>query len=201
MNSRASRNCPRMVRLDVLCMKKTKRLGVAAVMIVVVGFVGLNILAYYHARSMMSFRSGDDRTSKPEALSVCQKAEVLLTGANVPRPSGHRTPSDLAADCRKLKISVSDNITLDAWYCDRDQSTPLVILFHGYSAEKTSLLIEAHELIKLGASVMLVGFRGSGDRQNPAQPSAYANRTMSAPSSGMRRRTSHTQAPFSLARA
>ncbi len=149
--------------IAVLCMnKKTKRWVVAAVIIAVIGFVTLNMLAYNHAWSMTNFTSSGGRTIKPEVLSVWQKAKVLLAGVNVPRPTGHRAPSDLAADCRELKISVSDNITLDAWYCDRDQSTPLVILFHGYSAEKTSLLIEAHELLEMGASVMLVDFRGSG---------------------------------------
>jgi hypothetical protein len=38
----------------------------------------------------------------------------------------------------------------------------VVILFHGYSAEKTSLLREATAFLDLGASVMLVDFRGSG---------------------------------------
>lgn len=142
--------------------KKTKRWPVAAVIIVVIGFVGLNILAYNHARSMMNFTSYGDRTSQPEALSVWQKTRVLLTGVNVPRPTGRRTPSDLAGDCRDLEISASEGVTLDTWYCDRGRSTPLVILFHGYSAEKTSLLTEAHALLKLGVSVMLVDFRGSG---------------------------------------
>ena len=38
----------------------------------------------------------------------------------------------------------------------------MVILFHGYSAEKTSLLGEARAFLDLGASVLLVDFRGSG---------------------------------------
>ena len=38
----------------------------------------------------------------------------------------------------------------------------MVILFYGYSAEKTSLLDEARAFLDLGASVLLVDFRGSG---------------------------------------
>ncbi len=38
----------------------------------------------------------------------------------------------------------------------------MVILFHGYSAEKTSLSGEARAFLDLGASVLLVDFRGSG---------------------------------------
>jgi len=55
-----------------------------------------------------------------------------------------------------------NNITLSAWYCDRGKTTPLVILFHGYSKEKTSLLKEAKAFLGLGASVLLPDFRGSG---------------------------------------
>ena len=143
--------------------KKTRRWIVAAVTLVVIGCVILNVLAYNHARSMMHFTSGGARTNKPEELRVLQKAKVLFTGINLPRPTGQGSPSDLAENCRNLKVSVSEKITLDAWYCDQGQPTPLVILFHGYSAEKTSLLPEGHALLELGASVMLVDFRGSGE--------------------------------------
>lgn len=133
-----------------------------AVVTVAVGFVGLNVLTYNHAWAMMHFTTGGDRTTKPEALSPLQKVKILLLGVNIPRPAGDHTPSDLAADSTILKIRGPDGITLETWYCDRGATTPLVILFHGYSAEKTSLLPEADALLKLGASVMLVDFRGSG---------------------------------------
>jgi pimeloyl-ACP methyl ester carboxylesterase len=61
-----------------------------------------------------------------------------------------------------LPVPGPDDITLAAWYCNRGRGTPVVILFHGYSAEKTSLLGEARAFFDLGASVMLVDFRGSG---------------------------------------
>ena len=38
----------------------------------------------------------------------------------------------------------------------------MAILFHGYSAEKSSLIEEAKTFLALGASVLLVDFRGSG---------------------------------------
>ena len=142
--------------------EKTKRWIMVAVVTVVVGVVGLNVLAYNHAWAMMHFTTGGDRTTKPEALSALQKVKVLLVGVNIPRPTGNASLSDLAEDGKVLKINGPNGITLETWYCDRGATTPLVILFHGYSAEKTSLLPEAHALLKLGASVMLVDFRGSG---------------------------------------
>lgn len=142
--------------------KRTKRRVIVAVVTTAVGFVGLNVLAYNHAWAMMHFRTGGDRTTKPEALSSLQKIGVLLVGVTIPRPTGNHSPSDLDADGKVMKINGPDGITLETWYCGRGAITPLVILFHGYSAEKTSLLPEAQALLKLGASVMLVDFRGSG---------------------------------------
>ena len=97
--------------------KNTKRWIAVALAAVVVGFIGLNVLAYNHAWAMMHYTVGGDRTSKPEGLGGMQKVKVLLVGVNIPRPSGLRSSSDLAADCRELKISVPDGITLEAWYC------------------------------------------------------------------------------------
>jgi hypothetical protein len=53
-------------------------------------------------------------------------------------------------------------VNLSGWYCDRGSGTPLVILFHGYSADKTALIPEGKAFLELGASVLLVDFRGSG---------------------------------------
>jgi len=132
-----------------------------------VGFVLLNVLAYNHAHAMTHFTTDGTRTSKPEELSLWAKIRVLLTGVNVPRPSSGRVPSDLAPRCRALSISGLDCVTLAAWYCDQGEGTPLVILFHGYAADKTSLLTEARILLDLGASVLLVDFRGSGGSSEP----------------------------------
>jgi pimeloyl-ACP methyl ester carboxylesterase len=88
--------------------------------------------------------------------------KVLLSGVNIPRPASHGLPSALAPVCRTLSVPEPSGITLASWYCNRGNGTPVVILFHGYSAEKTSLLGEARAFLGLGASVMLVDFRGSG---------------------------------------
>ena len=128
-----------------------------------IGFVVLNLMAYNHAHAMMYFTTGGSRTSKPEKLSWGQKARVLLMGVNVPRPQSNRQPSDLDPECRCLSIRGPDGVSLGGWYVDRGAKTPLVILFHGYGAEKTSLLPEARTFLQLGASVLLIDFRGSGE--------------------------------------
>lgn len=127
------------------------------------GFILLNALAWNHARSMMRFTPGGARTGKPEQLSFSQRLRVLAFGVSIPRPASERRATDLDPKCRRVSITGADSVMLGAWYCDRGTGTPLVILFHGYSAEKSSLLTEARIFLDLGASVLLVDFRGSGE--------------------------------------
>ena len=142
--------------------KKTRywMLGVAVVLLA--GFVLLNILARNHAYAMTHYSGADKRTSKPEDLSFWGKVHVLFVGVNIPRPVSAKSPADLSSDCQVLTIGSADNVELETWYCDQGEETPLVIFFHGYTAEKASLLGEAKALLDLGVSVLLVDFRGSG---------------------------------------
>jgi hypothetical protein len=127
------------------------------------GFALLNALAYNHARAMMSFSPGGTRTCAPERLSPCAKARVLLQGVNLPRPTGSLSPAAVDPDCGALTIASGDGTRLGCWYCDRGAGTPLVLLFHAYGAEKSSMIPQARAFLDLGASVLLVDFRGSGE--------------------------------------
>jgi pimeloyl-ACP methyl ester carboxylesterase len=132
-------------------------------MILVTSMVGLNALAYMHAHAMMHFTTGTTRTGEPETLSLGQKAKTLICGISLPRPRSREAPAILAPECRAITINVTNNIKLGAWYCPGSPQGSLVILFHGYGGEKTGTLLEAKAFLQLGASVLLVDFRGSGD--------------------------------------
>jgi pimeloyl-ACP methyl ester carboxylesterase len=127
------------------------------------GFVALNVLSFNHARAMLRYSAGGPRTSKPEALAGWHKIKVLLAGVNVPRPQSDRQPSELSPQCRRLAIKCASGVTLGAWYVDSGPQSPLLILFHGYAAEKACLVQEGRAFLELGASVLLVDFRGSGE--------------------------------------
>jgi len=142
--------------------KKAKRMGIGLVAALVMGFVLLNGLAYAHARAMLRYAPQGVRTEKPEALTFWRKLRVLLVGVTLPRPEDERTPASLSPDAQTVSIPAPGNITLSAWICNQGKDAPLVILFHGYSAEKSCLLAEAKAFLYLGASVLLVDFRGSG---------------------------------------
>lgn len=144
-------------------MKQTaKSVMVVGVCLLGVAFVMLNVLAYNHAYAMMHFTSKGGRTRQPESLAGLVKLKVLFTGVNIPRPMSDVQPSAVDPSCREVWIGEPDTIQLAAWYCDRGSHTPLVILFHGYASDKTALMGEAQAFLAMGASILLIDFRGSG---------------------------------------
>ena len=144
-------------------LKKVHRLVWAGTVALMVGFIALNILAYSHAGSMMHFAGGGSRTKKPEALALWEKAGVLLAGVNIPRPEGAAVPSDVGLPFENLSIPCRNGVRLAAWYVPNGKENALVILFHGYVAEKSAMLTEAKAFHRLGHPALLVDFRGSGD--------------------------------------
>lgn len=125
-------------------------------------FVGLNVLAYRHARAMLTFDSAAPRTASPQALSLVEKLKVVACGVSVPRPENQRTPDALGLPFTTLRLRASDGVGLEAWQIDAPQPRGTVLLFHGYAASRASLLGEAQAFHRLGYSVVLVDFRGGG---------------------------------------
>jgi len=124
--------------------------------------VALNIVARNHAHAMMHFTNSGKRTEKPESLSFLQKAKVLLVGVNIPRPHGQSTPADVGLDFKTIRIEGRNGVQLGGWYCPNGRNDAVVLLFHGYSADKSAMLGEAAAFHAMGLPVLLVDFRGSG---------------------------------------
>jgi dipeptidyl aminopeptidase/acylaminoacyl peptidase len=137
-------------------------LGILAV-VAVIGGVALNLLAYRHAYAMMHFSIGGPKTEQAEALTSYRKVKILLQGVNLPRPETTLWPTALGPGGQAVTIESTHGIELGAWYCPGDPEAPLVILFHGYGADKSGTLPEAHAFLGMKSSVLLVDFRGSGD--------------------------------------
>jgi len=144
-------------------MTKRRRRWYVAAALLLGGIAGLNLLAYRHAYAMMHFTQGTVRTGQPETLTVGEKIKVLFCGTTIPRPRTSLAPASLGSECKSLTMNGSNGITLGAWYCPGSAPGEMVILFHGYGGEKTGTLPEASAFLEMGASVLLVDFRGSGD--------------------------------------
>src|SRR5690348_11789792 len=111
----------------------------------------------------MTVYSGEGtRTARPEKLTAWQKAGVLLTGVNLPRPVNERAPDELGLDYEVRRIAGREEIELEAWRVPCEKAIATVVMFHGYASCKGRLLKEAHAFHDLGCETLLVDFRGSG---------------------------------------
>jgi alpha-beta hydrolase superfamily lysophospholipase len=142
---------------------KWKRRLLVLLGLVLVGFALLNLLAYRHAHAMMYFTANGSRTRQAEDLGLADKIGVLFSGIKLPRPESGITLASLGPAWKGMTIACTNGVRLGAWQCGGARPDQLVILFHGYDAEKSSLLNEANAFLEMGFSVLLVDFRGSGE--------------------------------------
>jgi alpha-beta hydrolase superfamily lysophospholipase len=139
----------------------------------VLGFVVLNIAAYRHAHAMLHYSAGGSRTPPPERLAGLRKLRVLIAGVNVPRPHNGRTPADMGLPYTTHRFGGGEGPELEAWLIPREGAAGTVLLFHGYSASKDSLLPEAAAFHQLGYRAMLVDLRGSGGSEGAGTSLGY----------------------------
>jgi alpha-beta hydrolase superfamily lysophospholipase len=124
----------------------------------VIVFILMNIVAYFHAYKFTHFADRDiKKTAAAKKLSTAAKIKTLLFGVNNPRPENIRQPNRAFQT-----IKLQSNKEIECWFINADSSAGTVIIFHGYSGEKSSMLDKAEEFIRLGYNTLLVDFMGSG---------------------------------------
>jgi uncharacterized protein len=126
------------------------------------GIFALNGMAWMHAKSMTHFIDAGDRTAKPETLSFPKKVWTLLTGVNIPKPKNLCTPTDYGLNYETHLIRQSNSSFLETWFVPNPKQRALVIMFHGYAACKSDLLVPAAQFHAMGYEVLLIDFHGSG---------------------------------------
>lgn len=141
---------------------RVRRLLAAGIGVCVVGLMGLNVMAYRHAHALTHFTTAGGRTPRPESLSLSEKAWVLMTGANVPRPRNRRTPRDLGLDYETHVFEGFRRVPVEAWYIAAHSSRGLIVIFHGHADSKDSQLNAAAAFREMGYETLLVDFHGSG---------------------------------------
>jgi alpha-beta hydrolase superfamily lysophospholipase len=133
-----------------------------AALVLLIAFALLNLLAYLHARSMLTYSAEAARTPPPQSLSVCQKLKVLVCGVTIPRPENTRTPHELGLASETLHVAADGDAKLECWLLAPPNPRGTVLLFHGYAACRSSLLDEARAFYEMGFRAILVDFRGGG---------------------------------------
>ena len=121
-------------------------------------FVSMNMLAYFHAYKFTHFdTSARIKTQDPKKLSFGQKIKTIFLGVNNPRPENKSFPK------REFQtVKLKSNKIIECWLIKSTAHRGTVILFHGFSGDKSSMLDKAEIFSDLGYDTMLVDFMGSG---------------------------------------
>lgn len=134
--------------------KVIKSIGWGLFLLILLG----NFIACNHAYRFTHFAdSGLEKTRKPEELSFGQKLHTLLWGVQVPKAVNREVP---VGAYETIRLDGAQN--LEAWLVPVPDRKGTVILFHGFSSSKSSLLAYAQEFTAKGYATLLVDFRGSG---------------------------------------
>lgn len=121
-------------------------------------FVLMNIVAVFHAYKFTHYvDSKTEKTQDPQELTIGQKIKTLVFGVSNPRPENKTFPAK-----KYETIRLKSNKEIECWSINADNSKGTVILFHGFSNVKSSLLDKADIFLELGYNVFLVDFMGSG---------------------------------------
>jgi alpha-beta hydrolase superfamily lysophospholipase len=117
-----------------------------------------------HAWRMTHFAPGASAPNVKQ-MSLAGKLAALFAGISIPRPINTISPDDLSLAFSTHRFVTSDGMSLEAWLMRADRSTGsrgVVILFHGYTTSKASVLGEAKVFHDLGYDALLVDMRGAG---------------------------------------
>lgn len=120
-------------------------------------FLLMNIMAFSHAYRFTHFSASVKPRTDDTGLSVTDRLRLLVTGVSNPKPALKARPTQ-AYEVVRLPGKES----IECWRIRTDSSRGTVILFHGYTGEKSSLLDKAQIFLGQGLDVMLVDFTGSG---------------------------------------
>lgn len=124
-------------------------------------FLVINTIAFIHAYKFTHFAAPKSKkTESPEKLSAFQKIKTLAFGVNNPKPQNKKVPTQ-----KYQTLKLKSNKEIECWLIKNENSRGTVILFHGYGAEKSSMIDKSNEFLKLGFNTMLVDFMGSGNSE------------------------------------
>lgn len=122
-------------------------------------FVLMNFVAYFHAYKFTHFSVvKDEKTADPGALSMIDKIKTLVTGIDNPRPENLDYPKQPYET-----IVLQSNKKIECWYIKTDLPPKgTMLIFHGYSSNKSLMLDKSNLFLQMGYNAMLVDFMGSG---------------------------------------
>jgi len=112
------------------------------------------------------------------ALFLCHPAYIALwvqvMAGPARAPACCTTPADLGFDYEEVAISSEDGVRLAGWYIP-SRNRAVVILLHGYGANRMEMLARAQILAGQGYGVLLYDQRASGESEGETRSFGWAD--------------------------
>lgn len=134
--------------------RKTVRTFIRTLIVI---FAIMNVIAIFHSYKFTHFSDKAVQKTDANSLTNTQKAAIVLTGIDNPRPVNKQKPSQ-----PYTTLTLNSNKKIECWSIKTPQSKGTVVLFHGYGGDKSQMIDKSDEFIKMGYSTLLVDFMGSG---------------------------------------
>jgi alpha-beta hydrolase superfamily lysophospholipase len=148
---------------------RKRRMLKRGIFTLIILFILINVVAIFHAYKFTHFsRKEIARTRDPARLSPLEKMSTLLFGVNNPRPANRTVPSQPFKT-----ILLKSNKEIECWLIPTVNSRGTVIIFHGFSGYKSSMLDKAEQFLHMGYSTLLVDFMGSGGSEGSQTTIGY----------------------------
>lgn len=119
-------------------------------------FILLNVIAAFHAYKFTHFSASGTKLENIN-LTFFEKAKLLFTGVDIPRPQNTKIPNR-----NYTTVNIQSNVKIECWLLPVDKPLGTVILFHGYTSNKSELIDRAEVFLQNGYNCLLVDFMGSG---------------------------------------
>jgi uncharacterized protein len=137
---------------------KNLKLKTRIIGFLLLSFVLMNCVAYFHAYQFTHFANSDVlKTKNAKELSIFNKCKTLIFGIKNPRPLSIEKP---LIPFETVQLQSSKKI--ECWYVKIPNSRGTVAIFHGFSGSKSGMLDKSDAFNDLGFSTFLVDFIGSG---------------------------------------
>lgn len=131
--------------------------------IIIALFILLNVVTAFHAYKFTHYYDpGDVTVTEINKKDFWDHSKELLFGFNAVKKKVTAIPD---SPFEKIYLITKNKLRLEAWYIPVRKPKGTVALFHGHGGNKSDVLQEASELMKLGYNVFLLDFRAHGNSE------------------------------------
>lgn len=142
-------------------MKKLLRFFLRTVLVL---FILINIILAFQAYKFTHFYNpGEAAFKMQQDKSGWDITKDILFGINYVKKKDDVFPK---TSCQTIYLTTKDDLRLEAWYIKTDSiAKGTVVMFHGHGSNKSGMMDEANEFLKMGYNTFLLDFRAHGNSE------------------------------------